>query len=554
MRTLAQNANRLPRVSHMFQTALMACVRRAAIPFAFSVLCLAPLTPAVAGVTAYKQAVAESMAEDAEIAAFYRERGFDPFWTGESGDHLARRQALFAVLAQADMHGLPARRYDAEGLMAQMAAVRHARDLGIVEVALTRTYLTFAHDLQSGLLIPSRVDSGIKRENPRRTAADLMALAETGQATRIVKALQPQSHDYARLLKEKLRLERLTSSGGWGPAVPNARYEMGDSGPGVVALRNRLIAMGYLPRTLSASYDLDMQAAVKRFQDDHGLTADGIAAAATLEEINKAPQDRMKSVLVAMERERWTNFAQGRGDRHILVNLTDFKARIIDHGKVTFETRSVIGHQDLDRRTPEFSDEMDHMVINPSWFVPRSIIVKEYLPKLQANSGAVSHLQVVDRRGQVVGRGRDFSQYSARSFPYSMRQPPGPSNALGSVKFMFPNKYNIYLHDTPAKNLFDREVRTYSHGCVRLNDPHEFGYALLAAQTDDPVGFFQSRLRSGRETRVNLDQPVPVHLIYRTAFTTAKGKTQYRRDMYGRDAKVWQALEAQGVVLTRAEG
>jgi murein L,D-transpeptidase YcbB/YkuD len=114
---------------------------------------------------------------------------------------------------------------------------------------------------------------------------------------------------------------------------------------------------------------------------------------------------------------------------------------------------------------------------------------------------------------------------------------------------MFPNKHNIYLHDTPAKNLFSREVRTYSHGCVRLNDPHDFAYALLARQTDDPVGFFQSRLRSGAEARVNLEQPVPVHLIYRTAFTTAKGQTQYRRDVYGRDADVWNALSAAGVEI-----
>lgn len=554
MRTLAQNANRLPKVPLMFQTALTGCVRRAVFPLVLSVLWLAPVPPVQAGVTAFKQAVAESMADDAEIAEFYRNRGFEPFWTGTDAQHLARRQALFAIVAQAERHGLPASRYDMDALLAQMAAVAHTRAKGEVEVALTRMYLSFAHDLQSGLLNPSRVDGDIKRENPRRSASALLALAETGQAARLLKSLQPQSHEYARLMKEKMRLERRVTQGGWGAAVPGGRHELGDSGAPVVALRNRLIAMGYLPRTLSASFDLDMQAAVKRFQDDHGLTADGVVASDTLQEINKTPQDRLKSVLAAMERERWTNFPDGRGKRHILVNLTDFKAQIFDDGKITFETRSVIGHQDYDRRTPEFSDEMDHMVINPSWFVPRSIIVKEYLPKLQANSGAVSHLQVVDRRGQVVGRGRDFSQYSARSFPYSMRQPPGPRNALGTVKFMFPNKYNIYLHDTPAKNLFDREVRTYSHGCVRLNDPHEFGYALLAAQTEDPKGFFDTRLRSGRETRVNLEQHVPVHLIYRTAFTNAKGKTQYRRDMYGRDARVWQALAAQGVVLTGAEG
>jgi murein L,D-transpeptidase YcbB/YkuD len=173
---------------------------------------------------------------------------------------------------------------------------------------------------------------------------------------------------------------------------------------------------------------------------------------------------------------------------------------------------------------------------------------------LQADAGAVGHLQVVASNGQVVNRANGFSQYSASSFPFSMRQPPGPSNALGSVKFMFPNRYNIYLHDTPAQNLFAREVRAFSHGCIRLDDPHDFAYALLAKQTSDPVDYFQSRLRTGTETRVDLETPVPVHLDYRTAFTNVDGSLQYRRDIYGRDAVIWNALEREGVAAGGVQG
>jgi murein L,D-transpeptidase YcbB/YkuD len=250
-----------------------------------------------------------------------------------------------------------------------------------------------------------------------------------------------------------------------------------------------------------------------------------------------------------MERERWINMPGGLGERHIKVNLTDYHARIYDNDKLTFETRAVIGSQDSDRQTPEFSDVMEHMEINPSWYVPRSIVVNEYLPMLRRNPYAVSHLEITDRSGRQVNRGRGFSQYSASSFPFSMRQPPGPKNALGSVKFMFPNRYNIYLHDTPSQHLFSRTVRTFSHGCVRLDDPHEFAHALLAVQEDDPVGFFEARLRTGSTQRVVLEKQVPVHLIYRTAFTDAKGRTQFRDDVYGRDAAIWRALEAAGVSL-----
>ena len=148
----------------------------------------------------------------------------------------------------------------------------------------------------------------------------------------------------------------------------------------------------------------------------------------------------------------------------------------------------------------------------------------------------------------------DFTGYTADDFPYSMREPPSQGNALGLVKFMFPNRHNIYLHDTPAKSLFGREVRAYSHGCVRLADPFDFAYALLAKQTSDPQGVFQGHLSTGRETRVDLRDPVPVHLIYRTAYTQAGGRTQFRRDVYGRDARIWNALAREGVVLRAVGG
>ncbi|TAG15182.1 MAG: murein L,D-transpeptidase, partial [Rhodobacterales bacterium] len=192
---------------------------------------------------------------------------------------------------------------------------------------------------------------------------------------------------------------------------------------------------------------------------------------------------------------------------------------------------------------------------NPSWGVPRSIIVNEYLPLLQQNPNAVGHLQVIDGRGRVVPRGSvDFAAYSARSFPFGLRQPPSDGNALGLVKFMFPNPYNIYLHDTPSKSLFANEVRAYSHGCIRVADPFDLAHALLALQSADPVAEFQADLDTGKETRVDLVKPVPVHLVYFTAYPDAKGHIGYRRDVYGRDAKLFEALEAAGVVLAGVQG
>jgi murein L,D-transpeptidase YcbB/YkuD len=198
---------------------------------------------------------------------------------------------------------------------------------------------------------------------------------------------------------------------------------------------------------------------------------------------------------------------------------------------------------------------MEFMVINPSWNVPRSITTKEYLPLLKSNPNAAGHLKIIDRSGRVVSRASiNFNNYTARNFPYSMRQPPSDGNALGKVKFMFPNSHNIYLHDTPQKQLFDNEVRAYSHGCIRLADPFDFAYALLEPQSEDPVDEFQDHLKTGVESVIKLRDPVPVHLVYFTAYPTAKGKMTYRRDVYGRDARIFEALSEAGVALDQVRG
>lgn len=509
--------------------------------------------PAQAQVGAFKQAVAEAASASEPVAQFYRDTKFEPIWTASDESSRLRRAALFRALEEAGTHGLPDRSAEIADLMNILRNVQTTRDLGRAEVAMSRALVNYAADLQTGLLEPRRIDEGIVRKKHQPDFASYLTGIRDQAPVAFLRSLAPQNPQYQALLREKMRLEALQAAGGWGPTVSAKKLERGDQGGAVIALRNRLIEMGYLERSASLRYDTALEGAVQKFQAAHGLEADGVAGAGTIAEINKPVSARLKSVLVAMERERW--LTPDRGERHILVNQTDFTAKIIDNGEVTFQTRSVIGKDHSDRRSPEFSDVMEHMVINPSWYVPRSIITKEYLPKLKANPNAVGHIEITDSRGRKVNRSTaDFSQYTARNFPYAMRQPPSRKNALGLVKFMFPNKYNIYLHDTPQKSLFQREVRAFSHGCIRLAQPFEFAYALLAKQTENPKQFFDRILSSGKETKVDLEQQVPVHLIYRTAFVTPEGRAEYRRDVYGRDAKVWAALERAGVVLPGVQG
>ncbi|MCP5036482.1 MAG: L,D-transpeptidase family protein [Rhodobacteraceae bacterium] len=504
-------------------------------------------------IPAFAQAVAEAAARDEEIAAFYRTNGYKPIWTGTDESDRARRAALLNALARADDHGLPVASYDTETLRASLGQVSSQRDLGRLEVEMSRVFLLYARHIQTGIVIPREVDGGITRKVDLRDRTDLLVSFAKSTPSRFLKELAPTTGEYARLMREKLRLERLLAGDGWGKPVPVGALKPGSSGNAVIALRNRLIVMGYLDRSSTRTYDADIQRAVQVFQLDHGLNPDGVAGQGTIKHLNTPVEKRLQSIMVAMERERWMNIE--RGARHVWVNLVDFTAAIVDNGEVTFQTRAVVGQNTRDRRSPEFSDVMEYMEVNPSWNVPRSIATKEYLPAMMANPAAAGHLQLIDGAGRVVSRqGIDFSAYTARTFPYDLRQPPSSRNALGLVKFMFPNPHNVYLHDTPAKSLFQRDVRAFSHGCIRLHQPFDFAYALLARQSDDPVSEFQAVLKTGRLTQIKLEQPIPVHLVYRTAIMPAKGNAHYRNDVYGRDGRIFAAMLNAGVVLRSFEG
>ncbi len=509
-------------------------------------------SPAFAQVSAFMQSVAESSVGDRDITAFYQSNGYKAIWTGKGSRDRSRRQALLKALDGAGVHGLPQAAYDTEFLRANLRTVRSERDRGRIEVELSRLFLTYAHHVQTGVVNPRSVSKDIDRQVPLRDRLQLLTNFSRSSPAAFLRKLPPSSPEYLRLLKHKLALEKTLARGGWGPTVPGKKLEPGQSGGAVIALRNRLIAMGYMKRSASQRFDVTLQKALQQFQLAHGLNPDGVAGAGTLKALNLSPEKRLASILVALERERWMNMP--RGKRHIWVNLADFTAKIVDNGKVTFETRAVVGANNRDRRSPEFSDMMEHMVINPTWNVPRSIAIKEYLPLMQDDPNAAGHLRLIDDRGQRVARDNiDFSQFDETNFPFDLKQPPSRGNALGLVKFMFPNKHNIYLHDTPAKSLFSRESRAFSHGCIRLRDPFDFAYHLLERQVRNPKEFFQAKLATGLESVVPLETPIPVHLVYRTAFTSAKGNMNYRRDFYGRDAQVFAALKKAGVTLQTVE-
>ncbi len=517
--------------------------------FALVMLAAAVLVavPSYAQSTAFKLAVAQAASKDKAIAAFYKARDYKPIWT--SGADRQRRRALLEALRRAPSHGLPTGRYDASQVNRDFSGFKSAKARGVLEVQTTRKFLQYARDIQSGVLEPKRIDKNMTLRPPRRDRLKTLQSFAKSSPAAFFKSLPPTDPGYNRLLKEKVRIERIISRGGWGATVKAKKLKPGQSGKQVVTLRKRLTALGYKRIGTSPKYDTGLERAVQIFQQDSGLNADGVAGAQTIAAMNTSPETRLMQVVIGLERMRWLNKPLGK--RHILVNEAAFMAYVIDNGKPTLTTRVVVGKAGR-WRTPEFEKKMTHLVVNPSWYVPASIAGTEYLPLLKQNSDALTRQDLVmrDEDGNVINpTGVDFSQYTKDNFPFSLRQPPSGGNALGKVKFMFPNKHAIYLHDTPSRSLFGKDIRTFSHGCVRVQKPDELAYTLLGKQMADSKSFFDDLVATGVETTVKLKEPVPIYLVYRTVWVSADGRPNYRADSYKVDRKVFNALAKAGVVL-----
>jgi murein L,D-transpeptidase YcbB/YkuD len=524
----------------------MVILKVSKVLFMFFIFLSASISIANVNSVEFRFSLLSALSKNSEAIEFYEENNFKPLWVGRDRSSRERSSYFFKELKNTSKHALPTLRYDAIYLNNQFRNARTATELGLVEALFTSKFLEYSSNIQTGILKPASVDKEIVRKIPYRSVGDYLKTFLSVTPREFFKGLHPQSKQYSTLLTEKNRLEKIISQGGWSSELPMELLRPGDIGNEVVLLRNALIKRGYLKSNFSEIYDGNLRRAVQLFQLRHGLAPDGIAGPATFSEIGRTAEERLASVIVALERERWTNF--DLGSRHVIVNLPDFSTKLFEDGALIFETRNVIGTPVDEQRTPEFSDVIEHIITNPTWNVPKSITLKEYLPEMQEDPLAHDYLELVDLDREIVPRSFvDFNEYDEETFPYDLKQMPSITNALGLVKFMFPNQYSIYLHDTPSKPLFDLEVRAFSHGCIRLQKPFEFAYELLKPQTSDPKAQFQEAIGTGEETVVYLRKPVQVHLIYRTAFVDELGVINYRRDIYGRDAAIYEALIKAGI-------
>ena len=285
--------------------------------------------------------------------------------------------------------------------------------------------------------------------------------------------------------------------------------------------------------------------AVKRFQRRHGLEPDGVIGTQTLVALNIPVEQRLRQIVLAMERWRW--MPEELGAHYVLVNIAGFQLRRIEQGKLKEKMRVIVGKPY--RRTPVFSDTMKYVEINPFWTVPYSIATRDKLPVLKKNPASLAGagFEAFNGSQKISLTGVDWSRYSGRNFPFTLRQKPGPKNALGRVKFMFPNRFNVYLHDTPQRGLFEKTTRAFSSGCIRLHRPIDLADQLLSQESGWSRPRIESVLTSGKRTVVSLTKPIAVHLTYSTAWRGEDGSIQFRNDIYRRDLRLYKALFAQQI-------
>jgi L,D-transpeptidase YcbB len=480
------------------------------------------------------------------LARFYERREFTPAWQSP-----AKLGLLLEAVRGSARHGLAPEDYHLAALeefAARMPAGLAPAAAVELEVLATEALARLAFHLRFGKVDPQRLESSWNFSRDIRGYDPVLALQAVLQADDLAAALDafaPDGEYYLGLMAFLARYRQIAAAGGW-PAVEGGEtLRLGMRSERVPPMRKALIIMGDMPAEAvpadPESFDEALEAGVRSFQARHGLGVDGAVGRQTLAALNVPVEARIDQLRLNMERVRWV--FRDLESRFLLVNIARYRVLLIEDRRVTWSTRAVVGRPY--RQTPVFKARMTYLEFNPTWTVPPTILRQDLLPDIRRDPGVLRerNMNVIDHQGRRVDPATiDWASVTARTFPYMIRQEPGPDNALGRVKFMFPNPHHVYMHDTPARGLFARPERTFSSGCIRIERPWELVDILLAgSEWDQPA--IDRVLASGRTRVVNLPRPIPVLVLYGTAVPEGN-QIHFAADVYRRDERLLAALNA----------
>ena len=495
-----------------------------------------------AAVSGSQMSAAEQKRLTDQVRRFYQAQNYQLIWINGSKPS-KRFGELVKVLDAAEDHGLPAALYrtplhDPSVANAQIASERAPE----LDVQTTAAFFRYFLHLTSGRLDPRELQSLWTLRPKRPDLVDALTGAiRNNDLVRVMQELQPPQQEYREMQQALKRYRAIASKGGW-PSVPTiARLKPGEQSTVVPVLRQRLAIEGDLDaaheKDPSPVYDATLVDAVKRFEERHRIKPDGLVDAELVKAMNVPVEMRIRTIELNLERWRW--LPNEMPARYIFVNVPDFRLETIENGKTVMDMRVVVGA--ADNKTPIFADEMTHVVFSPYWNVPPNIAQEETIPRAARDPGFLdrNNMEVVGPSGDVVDPSSvDWSSANG----YRVRQRPGSGNALGGVKFMFPNNFDVYLHDTNATTLFDRIERGLSHGCVRVEEPYKLAQYVLRDQPDWTPEAIDEAMKSGREKHVKLKAAIPVFIVYKTAWVH-QGGVRFLKDLYGHDAdqaaKLW---------------
>jgi len=493
------------------------------------------------------------------IASFYGKCDFKPLWTLDTG-LTPQAEQLVRSIEEAALDGLISEDYHLSQIKTLIEDFKEAlirsqpfdpQRQADLDLLLTDAFLLFSSHLLSGRVIPNAVDSSWLFFNP---VSDItLILNSNAYSSRIESffdGLRPAHAAYYRLRNALQHYIGIQKKGGW-PSIPSGQsLRIGDSHDRVDKIRKRLIATKDIDPPVSdvksAEFDDSLLKGVQRFQTRHGIEPDGVVGLSTLTAMNIPVEARIRQIELNLERWRW--IPRDLGSRYILVNIADYSLSVVEKQTTVLDMRVVVGR--AYRRTPVFSEKMKYIVLNPFWNIPIKIAIEDKLPVIRKNPLYLTqqHIKVFENWSEdapeINPASINWYRMNTNYFPYRLRQDPGPLNALGRIKFMFPNKFSVYLHDTPQRSLFKRASRDFSSGCIRIEKPVELAKYLLQNDSQWPNQKITETIESGVTTVVRIKDPIPVHLLYWTAWVTETGTVHFGNDIYDRDPPLSRALKA----------